>query len=249
MIRSLSFIIVFLTLMVSCLSVSNSSAVTLREAVLAAYETHAFFGEHDGILKPKKEMSTTPKVFCGALSGCDVSIKLLDGYFVADWIRIVRTEEFDPKNLISINIFEDAEADNERLGHKQIPTLESGEEVFSEGVRDCNVMSFYTGHVVNRVIIFINKNLDEKFFLSCVMIELSRAVGLVIEPKFELQWGDGGELSKADNKLFFTFMRGYSRLLALHLSKFTLPEMTKSKFEENIKDQKLGQLVGEQINE
>jgi hypothetical protein len=216
-----------------------------KSRLIASYMEVAFVSGSDLLVKPQTDKPTNIMVQCAANEGCDSSVAELRKYLKASWIGLIQTKNFDPQNLISVILYSNPSSDDIRLGASLHYDLDVGQKLFQEGIIQCKVLAFHTELTVNRVVLYVDQTMQKDKVISCIMLELIRATGLDVGPRFQTQWEQGGPLISADEKTFNQAMRGLERLFAIHLLPSTKPGMDQTQLKFELEKLSYQQLIGE----
>ena len=228
-----------------CIAGTSSTAITDKERLIADYLETAFNSEADLLTKPKNDKSTSISVTCVALEGCDSTVLELGNFVKAPWLALSKSENFEPSNLLSVIVYSDPRNDDQRLGGNIKYQMQPDQKLYEDGIKNCNVMTFHTGHVIDRLVVFVDQTMGSAKTVSCILLELNRGIGLNVGPKFKLQWDTGGLLATASPEIFAQFMRGMARQLAIHLVKQTEPGFIKQQTKDALEKLTIMNLIGE----
>ena len=217
----------------------------LKSRLVADYLDVAFTSENAQLAKPIAGKNSRIKIVCSAKNGCSSSIELIHSAIVLPGLAVTESASFDPTDLNSVVLYSDFGSDDERLGNYKVPTLQPDQAIYEDGNSACNARVIHRGHLVDSVVVYVDQKMEGKKIVSCVLLELARATGLNVGPKFQKQWEPGGPLFNASIEEFNQSMLGLERLLAIHFQTTTEPGMTKSQVYAALNKLTLKQMTGE----
>jgi hypothetical protein len=215
-----------------------------REDFLEAYVGYAFRRVNIGLIKVEEGADTRIRVQC-LHQPCRQQIDAINKYVRGKWLKPIEVDTFDLNATVSVLLFSDPKEDDAKIGAGRELLLKKEEKIFLEGTDDCKVYGVVASPEIRRIVIVTNKNAPEKKLVSCVLVTLSRASGLVLDPNFERLWESTGELARSNDDEFDKIMSGTAAILALHFIPVTKPGMTQEEFRSAIKDFGIYDLVGE----
>ena len=214
-----------------------------------SYQAYSLVQRGGHLVKPSNSKSAIISLHCVPADYCKVIAQTLKKYLIAPWLSVQPVQEFDPLASISVEVISGYEISGNNsevdvIEKITLPVAEN-EKVYHEGEKNCKYVSTVAGLEVTHAIVFVHSVGDEKKYISCILFNLARAIGLDLKPTYEQAWSKGGALTTVTDTQFEQWMRGTGRLIALHTNRKTNAGMTTSEFEKAIEGMSLEQLIGE----
>jgi hypothetical protein len=197
---------------------AQESEGTLSEVIISSY-IRATFGATDKLEKPSYPVTVA---FHCPKEDCNEDVKLLKDLFPKHTVYTKPTESA----VINI-VFGDNANGNPALDFK----VEAKWKLRSIKGGACSVASFSYENVTQKVIVMVDKALDMRSKLACVLTETLRGTGLQLREQFP-------EYSKAyrsvDDSKFQRALSGFRNFLIIHWSKKLSAGMSKNEVEKQL---------------
>jgi hypothetical protein len=237
---------------ISCVFLSatvyQAKAVSIK-SFTASYQAYSFVQRSGHLVKPSNSKSAIISLHCVPADYCEVIAQTLKKYLIAPWLSVQQVQEFDPLALISVEVISGYEISGNNsevdvIEKITLPVAEK-EKVYHEGEKNCKYVSTVAGLEVTHALVAVNSVGDDKKYVSCILFNLARAIGMDLKPTYEQAWSKGGALTAVTDQQFDQWMRGTGRLIALHTNQKTFAGMTPNEFEKAIEGMSLERLIGE----
>ena len=219
------------------------------ESAISTYEQYAFPGSTTHLVRPTSGKSTNLKIHCLSSVSCKDKITLLNTYLRANWISAIEVNEFDPNEVLSVElnttpVLGQNDLESQIVEKLNIP-VGTDEKVFAESTTpNCKAASLVSGREIKMVVVLAYLGGSDTKLVSCILLQLARGVGLNF-PTFTEAWAGNGALAALTDNDIDRFMHGTARLIAMHTISSSSVGLTKSELEEALRNKTLPELIGE----